>query len=140
MQLYNAEVCLGGLLTNTVFKENLTASEILILRSQHGDESIRSIKPTKVIKRPYQEEYNRLLLNYGPKKVGKAFPGARPVLPEKLADVGIIVNEDGHAITEVLASGKNNKDRKTKRQQELDDIGIENDDDEDIDLKGDDEE
>lgn len=133
MQLYQAEVCIGGLLTNTVVKENITAAEIMILQNEHGSDAVRAIKLGKNIKRPYQDEYNRLVKAYGRKKLEKAFPGARPVLPEKLSDVGIVVNEEGHATSKTFASGPNNKGRKSKEQQEHESEGVENDDD-DMDL------
>lgn len=141
MQIYQAEVCIGGLLTNTVVKSGLTAAEIMLLQHEHGADAVRAIKPGKNVKRPYQDEYNRLLKAYGRKKFEKVFPGGRPVLPEKLADVGIMVKEDGHTTTETIASGPNNKGRKTQQQKNLESQGIEgDDDDEDLDLGMDDDE
>lgn len=139
MEMYRAEVCLGGLITNTVVKEEVTAAEIVILRGIHGDDAIKSIKPLGNKNRTYQKEFDRLQRAYGKAKVAKSFPGARPILPQKLADVGIIVNENGNLNEEVIAKGPNNKNVKTAREKTLADLGIEGDDDSDDD-EGDQEE
>jgi hypothetical protein len=44
------------------------------------------------------------------------------VLPQKLEDVGILVNKKGYVEEEVIAKGPNNKNRKTKREQALDEL------------------
>lgn len=129
MELYKAEVCVGGLITNTVVKEPVTAAEIVILRKIHGDDAVKNIKPLGNKNRPYQKEFDRLLRAYGPRKVEASFPGARPVLPQKLADVGIIIDGGGNANEEVVAKGPNNKKVKTSREKALADLGIEGDDD-----------
>lgn len=129
MEMYRAEVCIGGLLTNTVVKEPVTAAEIVILRRVHGDDAVRGIKLLGSKNREYQKEYDRLVKTYGRHKVEAAFPGARPILPQNLKDIGIIVQKDGFINQEVVAKGPNNKNVKTKREKELDALGI-NDDDE----------
>ena len=126
MELYQAEVCIGGLLTNTVVKEEVTASEILILQQIHGgSDAVRKIKPLGNKQREYQKEYDRLVRVYGPRRVQLVFPGARPVLPQKLADVGIIVTEVGDTTTEIVARGPNNKNVKTAKQKQLEALGVE---------------
>lgn len=120
MEIYRAEICIGGLLTNTVVKEEITAAEIVLLRRIHGDDAVRGIKSRGNKNREYAKEYDRLLRIYGRKKVESAFPGASPVLPQKLADIGIRVTKEGHVNTEVVAKGPNNKDRKTQREKDLD--------------------
>lgn len=135
MEIYKAEICIGGLLTNTVVKEDLTASEIVILRRIHGDDAIKGIKLVGRENREYQKEYERLIRRFGRRKVEDAFPGARPVLPQNLKDIGMIVSQEGGYINnEVIAKGPNNLNRKSKREQELEDLGIEgtdkNDEDE----------
>lgn len=125
MQTYKAEILIGGLLTNTVIRPGLTASEIMILRHIHGDDAVRGIVVQGNKNIEYQKEYDRLLKRYGKKKLTAVFPGARPVLPEKLADVGIIVQKDGHAKDEVIAKGPNNQDRKTEKEKELEKNAVE---------------
>lgn len=125
MELYQAEVCIGGLITNTVLKEEVTASEILILQQIHGSDAVRKIKPLGNKQREYQKEYDRLVRSYGPRRVQAVFPGARPVLPQKLADVGIIVAEDGNPTTDIVARGPNNKNVKTAKQKQLEALGVE---------------
>lgn len=125
MQTYTAEICIGGLITNTVVRKDLTAAEIVILRDIHGSDAVRGIKLEADIKRPYQTEYDRLMARYGRKKLEKSFPGARPVLPEKLADVGILFDKKGSALNETIAKGPNNKDRQTLREKELADKSVE---------------
>lgn len=129
MELYKAEVCIGGLLTNTIIKNDITAAEILILRNIHGDDAVRSIKTLGEVNREYNKEYERLLFTYGRKKVQAAFPGNRPVLPQKLADVGIFVKKDGHITSETLAAGPNNPNFKTAKQKALEALGGDEDDD-----------
>jgi hypothetical protein len=137
MEIYKAEICIGGLLTNTVIKDELTAAEILILRQVHGDDAVRGITPRGNRQIEYQKEYDRLLRKFGKRKLEAAFPGARPVLPQKLADVGIILQSDGYINDTVVAKGPNaghNKGKaKTKMEKEIDDLGIESDDDEEKD-------
>lgn len=127
MEIYKAEICIGGLLTNTVVKDDLTAAEIIILRRVHGDDAVKAIKPVGSKNREYQKEYDRLVQRYGRRKVEDAFPGARPVLPQSLKDIGMIVTKDGHINDEVVAKGPNNKNVKTKREKELEALGVEND-------------
>lgn len=139
MQTYKAEILIGGLLTNTVIRPGLTASEIMILRHIHGDDAVRGIVVQGNKNIEYQKEYDRLLKRYGKKKLTAVFPGARPVLPEKLADVGIIVQKDGHAKDEVIAKGPNNQDRKTEKEKELEKNAVEvdnEDEDSDEDFSG----
>lgn len=128
MEMYQAEVCIGGLLTNTVMKEPITAAEIVILRNIHGDDAVRQIKPLGNKNREYDKEYKRLLKQYGRKKLEQAFPGARPILPQKLKDIGIIVMENGHIEGEVIAKGPNNKGSKTQKERDIDNLSVDNDD------------
>ena len=125
MQTYQAEICIGGLITNTVVRKDLTAAEIVILRDIHGSDAVRGIKLESDIKRAYQAEYDRLKARYGGKKLEKSFPGARPVLPEKLADVGILFDKAGKSVNETVAKGPNTKDRKTLKEQEIESKSVE---------------
>lgn len=126
MDIYKGEVLLGGSLMNTVHRNDLTAAEILILRAVHGDDAVRGLEFLEQKNRQYQLEYDRLVKKYGRRKVESSFPGARPVLPQSLTDVGIIIgNKGGHVIDEVIARGPNNPHRKTKKQQRLEALGAE---------------
>lgn len=128
MEIYKAEICLGGLLTNTVIREDLTAAEIIILRRTHGDDAVKAIRRIDSQGREYQKEYDRLVRKYGRRKVEDAFPGARPVLPQNLKDIGI-VTKDGYINDEVVAKGPNNKNVKTKREKELEALGADSEED-----------
>lgn len=125
MHLYKAEILLAGELTNTVIKPDLTAAEILILQTIHGSDAVRGIVKQGTKQVEYQKEYDRLLRTYGRKYLLKVFPGVRPILPEKLADVGIMVQEDGYIRQEVVAKGPNNADRKTSLEKSLEENAVE---------------
>lgn len=132
MQLYQAEVRLGGSMTNTVIKKELSAAEVIVLRNIHGAESVMAIKATGSEGREYDKEYQRLCNIYGVRKVQQCFPGAQPELPDKLKDVGITKS----GMQETKARGPNNqnpakvKEAKARQKNELADLGIDEGDEE----------
>lgn len=65
MHIYSAKIRLGGKLGNEIRKENITASEILILRSIHGDDAVTEIKHTGTAKRTDATERARLFGSVG---------------------------------------------------------------------------
>ena len=95
MQHASCLVALGGDITFTVVKPDVTVAEIAILRAIHGADAIRDIKPTFMDKRPHAEERERLALEYGAAKDHKdepllkqIFPGLGP-LPVTFRDIGL---------------------------------------------------
>jgi hypothetical protein len=67
MNLYKAHVNLGGEAANQVPKTNLTAAEIVVLRTIHGLESVNDIEKTGAAKKTHTDaaERNRLQMIYG---------------------------------------------------------------------------
>jgi hypothetical protein len=84
MKLYKATVRLSGSNDNEVPKIGLTAPEILILRSIHGDDAVVRIVETSQDKRSNAAERERLTQLYGLPAVNKIFPGAYTPLPTEL--------------------------------------------------------
>lgn len=83
MEIANALLALGGDAGNTVMKYEITASEIAVLRSIHGEDSVTEIQPLSTIKRGNRDEIARLHALYGNAMdgsqnsiVGQLFPGA----------------------------------------------------------------
>ena len=64
MQFYQAKVRLAGSLTNEVFKADLSAPEIMLLRAFHGQDSVVDIFKTRVSIAPSDEERERLMSLY----------------------------------------------------------------------------
>ena len=106
MQLYSAKVRLGGSLYNEVPKDELTAPEILLLRSIHGGtEAVIEVKATGKEAFDVDEEGNRKLRTdkaerarlkriydaYN-KKLDKLF-GPTGVLPQVLEDDFVVVED-----------------------------------------------
>lgn len=88
MQVCSATVRLGGLLTQTVFKEGLTPAEVIVLRGIHGDDSVVGIKVTGSTKTADAgKEKARLVSIYGKPRVEAVFPGARPDFPQTFEQV-----------------------------------------------------
>ena len=64
MQFYQAKIRLGGSLLNEVFKPDLSAPEIMLLREFHGSDAVVDIKRTRTTPRPSEEERERLMSLY----------------------------------------------------------------------------
>ena len=84
MQNYNCKVRLAGKIANEVFKEGVTAAEIIMFRHVHGDDSVVNISPTIMDKRSHEEERKRLSDTYGPEKVLFLFGPGHNRLPVEL--------------------------------------------------------
>lgn len=104
MQLCNIIVRLGGSLLNTVYKQDATPAEILILQHIHGEDAVVDVRPTRVDKRRLvTEEWDRLVSLYdnasGPftaqpgdedkSVMARLFPGAMRKLPTTLKEIGM---------------------------------------------------
>lgn len=73
-ELYSAKIRLAGKLENEVWKHELTAPEIHVLRHIHGNDAVLEIKSTgKKVKRDEDQERARLAQFYrnGPEKAGE---------------------------------------------------------------------
>lgn len=95
MQHASCMVALGGDITFTVFKPDVTVAEIAILKAIHGADAVRDIEPTYSDRRSHAEERERLTLEYGVARdhkdepvIAKLFPGLSP-LPANFSDIGI---------------------------------------------------
>lgn len=64
MQFYQAKVRLAGSLLNEVFKADLSAPEIMLLRAFHGQDAVVDIKKTRVSTLPNSDERERLMALY----------------------------------------------------------------------------
>jgi hypothetical protein len=62
----------------------LTAPEIVLLRTIHGDDCITEIKPREDIKRNQVEERARLEMIYKPKFLAQAFGHPNSPLPSQI--------------------------------------------------------
>lgn len=103
--LFACMVRLGGLLTNTVPKEGVSAAEILVLQHIHGSDAVVDIIPQGVDEeRRVDEEYDRLVAAYdrqaggfvdapgnddGKSIIRSLFPGAVKRLPLTLEEIGL---------------------------------------------------
>lgn len=95
MQHASCLVALGGDITFTVLKPDVTVPEIALLKAIHGADAVRDIKPTFMDKRPHAEERERLTLEYGHARdhkdepiISKIFPGLG-ALPVTFRDIGL---------------------------------------------------
>jgi hypothetical protein len=99
MQLCDIELRLGGQLTSTVHKQDVTPAEIQVLWAIHGEDAVTNVRPRKMDKRTHKAEYDRLVGLYGRAPDGlmdagngalleKIYPGAQKVLPVSLGDIG----------------------------------------------------
>lgn len=61
MQFYQAKVRLAGSLMNEVFKAELSAPEIMLLREFHGQDAVVDIKRTREEPVPSEDERERLM-------------------------------------------------------------------------------
>ncbi len=64
MQFYQAKIRLGGSLLNEVFKPDLSAPEIMLLREFHGADAVVDIKRTREEKVASEDERERLMTMY----------------------------------------------------------------------------
>ena len=103
MQHCSCFVFLGGELTSSVWKADVTVAEIALLRAIHGDDAITTIVPTYKATVKAGEELDRLRALYGSSNVSKEgkrlvddiYPGRAPQLPTTLADIDVdAVEED----------------------------------------------
>lgn len=100
MQLCDATVRLNDSTSHTVFKTEITPPEILVLRQIHGEGAVVDIVHKSTIRRDHDEEWERLVKDYGRSDDGlmdagngdllnKMFPGAQKRLPNTLDDIGL---------------------------------------------------
>lgn len=108
MKAYKATIFHAGKQNHQITKENLSASEIIILKAVHGAHAVVDIFDSgseKIIEYKQNDENGKevsftrpatindekafLADRYGAKVFGETFPGAMPVLPTDLAQVGI---------------------------------------------------
>lgn len=93
MQIVSCEVLLGGDLTNTVVKSNVSIPELAVLAHIHGVGSIQNIKVEGKDSRPTAGERARLVSIFGGQVVDKLFPGAIPQFPKHLRDIGLAADD-----------------------------------------------
>jgi hypothetical protein len=88
MQIYDINLMLGGDRHNVLPKSGVTAAEIMVLKSIHGNQSVTDISKTDMDKRQHAEELDRLKSIYPQKVVvglfGQGFGGVK--LPVKIQD------------------------------------------------------
>ncbi len=96
MEIANVMLALGGDTGNTVPKRGVTAAEIAVLRSIHGNEAVFDIEPLGDVERSQREERGRLKAVYGRAMDGNQnsiveslFPGAAARLFEKIEELEI---------------------------------------------------
>ncbi|WP_223518256.1 hypothetical protein [Pseudomonas sp. BF-R-21] len=102
MQHCSCFVFLGGELTSSVWKADVTVAEIALLRAIHGDDAITTIVPTYKANTKSADELDRLRQLYGQSNVSKegkrlvdeVYPGRAPQLPTSLSDIGVDVLEE----------------------------------------------
>jgi hypothetical protein len=89
MQTVTCEILIGGDMGNTVVKAGISVPEIVLLTALHGIGSVTKMKLEGENVINNASELKRLSDIYGRDIVMKAFPGANPVLPKLLIDIGI---------------------------------------------------
>lgn len=72
MKLYNCVLFLGGDLGNSVPKECVTASEIILLRHFHGQDAVGEIVPAREDQASPKQIYTYLMGRYGRSEQGSA--------------------------------------------------------------------
>lgn len=106
MQICSATIRLAGSVQNTVFRNDITPAEILVLQAIHGGDAVIDILPIEKIERSQNAEWDRLTSRYdrsgGPDTpdgkedvsiVSRLFPGAVKRLPVTLSEIGLETNE-----------------------------------------------
>lgn len=86
MDLCTVEVQLGGSLNNTVVKQNVTPAEIVCLQQMHG---VKLVSVDGSSDRNRVEEVKRLNAAY-PKPMALAYPGAAPMIPMSITEIGLV--------------------------------------------------
>ena len=89
MQTVTCEILIGGDMGNTAVKAGITVPEIVLLTALHGMGAVTNMKLEGENVIGNASELKRLTDIYGRDIVSKAFPGANPVLPKLLIDIGI---------------------------------------------------
>ena len=126
MQIATVEVRLSGSREKTVHKENVTAPEIVILKTLHGADSVKVIKLAGMDRRSHSEEAKRLRSIYGSAKdekdvvvMDKLFPGHSPTFPVTLADIGLeITGSESDEATTARPKGRQKKTPEPKLETE----------------------
>lgn len=106
MQICSATIRLAGSVQNTVFRDDITPAEILVLQAIHGNDAVIDILPIEKVERSQNVEWDRLTSRYdrsgGPDTpdgkedvsiVSRLFPGAVKRLPVTLSEIGLETNE-----------------------------------------------
>lgn len=106
MQICSATIRLAGSVQNTVFRNDITPAEILVLQAIHGGDAVIDILPIEKVERSQNAEWDRLTSRYdrsgGPDTpdgkedvsiVSRLFPGAVKRLPVTLSEIGLETNE-----------------------------------------------
>lgn len=127
MQICSATIRLAGSVQNTVFRNNLTPAEILILQAIHGGDAVIDILPIEKVERTQHAEWDRLTGLYdrsgGPDTpdgkedvsiVSRLFPGAVKRLPVSLSEIGLETNEAPEMGAESVAENLSKKSRGRK--------------------------
>lgn len=97
MEIANCEIRLGGDVLNSTIKQEVTPSELMLLKGIHGEDSIVNIEITGTVKRPYREEFERLKSIYRDAKNTnneEVFKSIFPndfvsALPVEFSDIGV---------------------------------------------------
>lgn len=89
MEYGSCIVRISGNVEMEVFKEKVSAAELVVLRSIHGPDGLTRVYAYGQDKRPHAEEVQRLARIYGGAAVAAVYPGAAPQLPVKFKDTGI---------------------------------------------------
>lgn len=96
MQTANILLSLGGDHGNTIMKHQVTAAEITVLMSIHGNDAVNEVEPAGEVKRSHREERGRLLNIYGHAKdpeqkpiVEGLFPGVAARVFETIDELGL---------------------------------------------------
>lgn len=118
MYRYSCKVRLGGTVTNEVRKDDVTAPEILILRSIHGEDAVQDIVETQQSdRRPHRTERERLYELYANPKMNNADTAAkklasiRAVLGPDMTDLPVRIPEDDPAlVSRIKPVGRPKKD------------------------------
>lgn len=111
MELYSARILLNGSRDNEVRRDDLTAPEVLILRSMHGGDAVLDVKIVGKIERTPGQERKRLFgvegelpALYKAEQIAKVFPSEFTPMPEALPPD--MVNIEGSAVDLAKATGK----------------------------------
>lgn len=108
-EVADVQVALGGDINNTVPKSRVTAGEIAVLQTIHGNDAVFEVKPLGKIQRPQREERARLHAIYGGARdnngdslVEKLYPGVAARVFERLDELNLV---DGQFAAERVGRG-----------------------------------